>query len=431
MPKRNPRVFFDIAIGNNAGGRVEFELYADVTPRAAENFRGLCTGEYGTGRTSKKPLSYDGCKIFRCVKGQYLQSGDFVHNNGDGGESIYGGTFNDEDFTRRHTCAGVLSMANRGRNTNGSQFFITLKRQPQLDGKHIVVGQCVGGMDVIRAAAMVPVDKNDAPRVPIRISGCGEVLDFIKKNQASSTVVQSKKIAGLEDEEEGVWKPGMGGGVRWSEGGKAILAGKAGGVPVPESEKVEKSEEVDELEGGGVVVNPSACRNPRERKLLELKLRMNQCRTSNNKEVIEEQKRFADPDYQRQQAAEKKHKREEKQMEEENGPMPGQLPKGKEYLNDTAEHVELREAKKKRGDPNAFSWDVFNQDALYRAHDKRVKHLEFDQKAYDDQKKKTLQWRQKHKNVMWLSGDHGLPDEDELNDMITDYIQKLQGKGDD
>ena len=92
MPKKKPVVYLDISIGGRTGGRVEFELFNDVTPTTAENFRGLCTGEYGIGRQTKKNLCYDGCKVFRVKKGAYIQSGDIVSNNGDGGESVYGGT---------------------------------------------------------------------------------------------------------------------------------------------------------------------------------------------------------------------------------------------------------------------------------------------------------------------------------------------------
>lgn len=111
-----------------------FELFSDVTPKTAENFRGLCTGEYGHGKVYKKKLHFLGSRFHRIVEDQFVQAGDFIYGNGTGGESIYGETFRDENFQRRHTCAGLLSMANRGRNTNSSQFFITLKACPHLDG---------------------------------------------------------------------------------------------------------------------------------------------------------------------------------------------------------------------------------------------------------------------------------------------------------
>jgi len=371
---------------------VVFELFNDVTPRTAENFRGLCTGEYGLGRTTKKKLSYQGCSVFRSVKDFMIQSGDFQFNTGDGGESIYGGTFNDEDFSRRHTQGGILSMANRGRNSNGSQFFITLKRCPRLDGKHIVFGQVVDGMDVIRAIGKVPIDKDERPRVPITIVGCGE-LGVKKGSGDDPTLVMGKQIASLTEEiipEENA-----------AQKAKAILKGGQGGAAVEASDG-------DFSEGGslskareeeGEIAAMAPPKNERERRLFELRMRMNQGRAKNNKEVVEEQKRNSDPDYARRQA-EGRHKRAladdlggnkgkgKAEDADDAAERPGAVPRGKEYLNDTVEKCEMRDAKKKKGNPDAFGWDVFNQDSLYRAHDKRLKHLAFDEKAYQEQKAK-------------------------------------------
>jgi len=387
---KNPRVFLDFSIGGRGGGgRVVIELFADVTPRTAENFRGLCTGEYGQGRTTKKSLNYAGCSVFRSIKGFMLQTGDIQFNTGDGGESIYGGKFNDEDFTRRHTQAGILSMANTGRNSNGSQFFITLKRSAQLDGKHVAFGQVVGGMDVIRAIGQVPTDRDDKPRVPITIVSCGEE-GKMSKNMADPHAQLEKKILDLNEEiaPSGIKVPE-------SVKAKAILAGKQGGVPVDasfESTKRVVDATSDEVEGSAGL---APARNERERKLFELRLRMNQCRAQNNKEVVEEQKRAADPEYSKKQA-EERHKRaleKEESADQADGQStkekrgrPGELPEGKAYLNDTIEAVEMRQAKKKKGNPDAFGWDVFNQDSLYRAHDKRLKEIQFDEKAYHEQK---------------------------------------------
>jgi len=367
---------------------VVFELFYDLTPRTAENFRGLCTGEYGIGKKTKKPLHYTGCSFFRSVKDFMVQTGDFQFNNGDGGESIYGGTFNDEDFSRRHTQGGVLSMANKGRNTNGSQFFITLKRCPRLDNKHIAFGQVVDGMDVIRAISKVPIDRDEKPRVPIMIVGSGE-LGTKNANQADPTLQMSNQIAKLQEE---AFPTDI--SVNNAEKAKAILKGAQGGAAI-EDEKASSSSSkpAQESDPGAGMAPP---RNDRERKLYELRMKMNAGRTKNNKEVIEEQKRNADPDYARKQA-EARHKRgleEEAKKDDPDGlkdsdAKSGALPKGKDYLNDTVEQVEMREAKKKKkGNPDAFGWDVFNQDSLYNAHDKRLKHVVFDEQGYKDQQEK-------------------------------------------
>lgn len=169
--KVNPKVYMDIQIGSKGAGRIIFELFTDFTPKTAENFRGLCTGDY-SGSTQSK-LSYQNSKFHRVVDGFVIQGGDITNGNGTGGFSIYGRTFNDESFARKHSCAGLLSMANSGRNTNSSQFFITLKACPHLDDKHVVFGQVIDGMEVVRQISKVSIDKKDKPRVPVIIVDCG------------------------------------------------------------------------------------------------------------------------------------------------------------------------------------------------------------------------------------------------------------------
>uniref|UniRef100_A0A146L0K8 Peptidyl-prolyl cis-trans isomerase n=1 Tax=Lygus hesperus TaxID=30085 RepID=A0A146L0K8_LYGHE len=124
MKKARPRVFFDVEVGGLPIGRVVFQLYSDKVPITSENFRALCTGEKGIGKTSGKPLHYKGIIFHRVVKDFMVQGGDFTVGNGTGGESIYGGTFDDEALDGKHERPFLLSMANRGKDTNGSQFFI-------------------------------------------------------------------------------------------------------------------------------------------------------------------------------------------------------------------------------------------------------------------------------------------------------------------
>jgi len=169
-----PRVFFDITIGDEAAGRIEFELFNDYVPKTAENFRALCTGEKGTGTTGK-PLHYKGCTFHRCIKGFMLQGGDFTNGNGTGGESIYGAKFADENFKIKHDQPGLLSMANAGPGTNGSQFFITTVETPHLDGKHVVFGRVVSGMEVVRKIEDLPTKPGDVPEQPVVIADCGEI----------------------------------------------------------------------------------------------------------------------------------------------------------------------------------------------------------------------------------------------------------------
>ncbi|RKP25449.1 cyclophilin-like domain-containing protein, partial [Syncephalis pseudoplumigaleata] len=171
----NPRVFLDVDIDGKRGSIV-IELFADEVPVTAENFRALCTGERGVGQQSSMPLHYRGSIFHRIIKGFMIQGGDFTRRNGTGGESIYGGMFNDESFKRKHDTHGLLSMANRGPNTNSSQFFITTRPTPHLDNKHVVFGRVVRGYDeVVAVVENTPVDANDRPTAIVMIANCGEL----------------------------------------------------------------------------------------------------------------------------------------------------------------------------------------------------------------------------------------------------------------
>jgi len=168
-----PRVFFDVSINGKPSGKITMELFTDITPKTAENFRCLCTGEKGVGK-SGKALHFKQSKFHRIIPGFMLQGGDFTRGDGTGGESIYGVKFNDENFDMKHTEKGMLSMANSGRHTNGSQFFITVAPTPWLDGKHVVFGRVVDGMNVITAVEEYGTNQG-RPSGVVVIEECGEV----------------------------------------------------------------------------------------------------------------------------------------------------------------------------------------------------------------------------------------------------------------
>eukprot|EP00892_Ulva_mutabilis_P010894 jgi/Ulvmu1/8177/UM040_0074.1 len=161
--------------GSAVAGRVVAELFRDTCPKAVENFLCLCTGERGAGKASKKPLHYKGVAFHRIVRGFCCQGGDVVKGDGSGGDSIHGGKFNDEKagLKLRHDGAGVLSMANSGKNTNSSQFFFTLAAAPQCDGKHVVFGRVLEGIEVLKRIDAEAASDDGAPKVPVTIVDCG------------------------------------------------------------------------------------------------------------------------------------------------------------------------------------------------------------------------------------------------------------------
>jgi len=159
-------VFFDVETDGEALGRITFELHADVAPKTAENFRALCTGEKGYG--------YKESTFHRIIPDFMIQGGDFTNHNGTGGKSIYGSKFDDENFELKHTEPGLLSMANSGPNTNGSQFFITPVVTLWLDDKHVVFGKVTEGMDIVKKMEALG-SRMGEPSKQVTISDCGEL----------------------------------------------------------------------------------------------------------------------------------------------------------------------------------------------------------------------------------------------------------------
>lgn len=195
MDKRKikKRVFMEIVIGRKNVGRIIFDLFYDITPKTSENFYRLCTGDYNSNITNKK-LSYLGSKFTKIVQNDYIEGGELS-------ESIYGKYFNDENFQRRHTSAGLLSMSSSGKNTNCSKFLITLSQCMYLDGKNVIFGHVTQGMEIIREISKLPIDINERPKVEVVIFKCGdfEIGEIVNRENVFLNVLKQVEIRRKEN----------------------------------------------------------------------------------------------------------------------------------------------------------------------------------------------------------------------------------------
>jgi peptidyl-prolyl isomerase G (cyclophilin G) len=393
------KVFLDIVIGTTAIGRVIFELFTDITPKTAENFRGLCTGEYGYGRVNKKKLHYKGSRFHRIVEDQFIQGGDIVYGNGSGGESIYGEIFKDENFQRRHACAGLLSMANKGRNQNSSQFMITLKPCPHLDGKHVVFGQVIEGIEVVRQIAKVPTDANERPKIKVIIYDSGDldtrrihlIEDPFKETMAAlyeDRVRNEKvKIMGPEEAEEYRKKKKPSAfDIIQNYSDEENLENKPS-ESEPEDEEQEnvlanhESEEEQEEEVMNTIKEKMGLEGVK--KFQELKAKINEVRNLNMKAVQEEHLKSQDPEWDKKQIRED-YKRSRNELKEKM--LQQGIPEDKFYSLQSINKSEIQNSKNEKKQKSAtFGWDVFNTDSLFRSYKKRVKNMPFDKSLYDDQ----------------------------------------------
>ncbi|XP_018607016.1 NK-tumor recognition protein isoform X1 [Scleropages formosus] len=201
--KDRPQCYFDVEVNREPVGRIVFQLFSDICPKTSKNFLCLCTGEKGTGKTTGKYLCYKGSTFHRVVKNFMIQGGDFTEGNGKGGESIYGGYFEDENFTLKHDRAFLLSMANRGKDTNGSQFFITTKTAPHLDGVHVVFGLVISGFEVIKQIECLKTDSASRPYADVRVIDCGQLItksanDVLGSKRKWASVSADSSISSLD-----------------------------------------------------------------------------------------------------------------------------------------------------------------------------------------------------------------------------------------
>eukprot|EP00873_Tetraselmis_striata_P023828 jgi/Tetstr1/444092/TSEL_003329.t2 len=421
----NPRVYLDLAIGSQAVGRVVIELRADVVPRTAENFRALCTGEKGVGGNGVA-LHFKGSTFHRIIPGFMCQGGDFTMHDGTGGESIYGEKFADENFTLKHSVPGTLSMANAGPDTNGSQFFICTEATPWLDGKHVVFGEVIEGMGVVRKAEATG-SRGGTTSQRVRVTDCGELLS--RKAQLESKLAEEAEMEKLRNDPINLnpdaesmrrlkalavdkpmkAKPP----VRTAQDELAELEAKetaAKRAAQPEAEAPLEAEapplrsagaageeaggpeaagEAGASSPGGEGDDPLAFMakmTPRERKLYQLQQKLNACRRMNQSAVVEERKReqkvkLDGPAGDDTTNAKRKWYEEKKKKQEAELEKLGLTPKDAHRLQ-SLEAAEL-EYKKKAKKETPFGWDSFNQKALYNAYDKRASKIPYTKADYE------------------------------------------------
>eukprot|EP01083_Nonionella_stella_P212488 767313_1 len=198
------QVFLDIELADEPIGRIVIELFNDIVPKTAKNFYYLCTGEKGKCKSNEsKLLCYKNSKFHRVIRNFMIQGGDITKGNGIGGESIYGNTFEDENFILKHDRPGRVSMANSGPNQNASQFFITCSKQTHLNNKHVVFGQVISGMNIVNSIQNLPVKQyktnSNKPKFPVKISECGDLKIW---NKIEKQIFNKQTINENENENE-------------------------------------------------------------------------------------------------------------------------------------------------------------------------------------------------------------------------------------
>lgn len=411
----NPRVYFDVEIRNQPAGRIVMVLFADIVPRTVENFRALCTGEKGVSSRGNR-LHFKESKFHRVIPGFMCQGGDFTAGDGTGGESIYGPTFEDENFSLKHTEPGLLSMANAGPNTNGSQFFLTVAETPWLDGKHVVFGKVVEGMATLKRIEDVG-SRSGRPTAPVVIAECGELpsrrqilakmqaeremeiqlqrdptevdpdkearmrLQSIKSGlKARGVVTAQDELRALEEEERKRREteemthrePDM------SEDEEEEAEGKV----LPQKQQEQENINTVEKDAG---MGAGSMASQRMARLKELRAKMRQAHKSNESAVVNEVRnqklKESMPSFDGEEDGRKKWHEEKMKKKEAELQRLG-LPKEKAYLVQTAETAEAI-AKKKNKRKNPQGWEAFNQAALYAAYERRTESIKPNLEEYE------------------------------------------------
>jgi len=423
----NPRVYFDIEIRGEPAGRIVMSLFADVVPRTVENFRALCTGEKGVSPTGNR-LCFQGSIFHRVIPGFMCQGGDFTAGklergclgsvmcqlidnttcnlccagDGTGGESIYGAMFEDENFELKHTEAGLLSMANAGPNTNGSQFFLTTVETPWLDGKHVVFGKVVEGMSTVKRIEDVG-SRSGTTTGKVVISECGELPSrrqiFAKiraekeaeaRLRVDPTLVDPDEEArkrllalkGKKVERKGFEKTAQ-------EELEELEANEKKSMQVVKKKQEEEQDlESDEEDNEAVVLDEKdekTAMHSKMQKLRELRMKMRQARTSNEAAVVQEAKASSlkatmhRSDVDPEDSGRKKWHEEKLRRRKDELTRLG-LSQDKAYMIETAETAEAIAKKNAKKSQHA---DTLSQAALYAAYERRTQHIKPNKEEYE------------------------------------------------
>ncbi|MEW5299228.1 MAG: hypothetical protein WDW38_005112 [Sanguina aurantia] len=410
-----PRVFFDIEIGGEPSGRVVMELRSDVVPKTVDNFRALCTGEKGSGKAGRK-LLYKSSAFHRIITDFMCQGGDFTAGDGTGGESIYGAKFSDENFKLRHDTAGILSMANAGKDTNGSQFFICTAPCPWLDDKHVVFGKVVEGMLVVKRMEMCGSKSGKVSRRVV-ISDSGElpskVQMLMRLRQEKEEAARMKADSGcLDADAESLRRiqalqSGGGAGTSGSAAAGGASAAAGGSSSRPEqggssaqapgqqhnkrsastpAEDYAEEEGADERGDGIQGSNPYEGMSARQRKLHELRDQLKMSRKANQNAVIAEKKRIKAPSEDTAEAGNIGQKRwmEEKTKRRDEELQRLGLDPTQKHRIESVEYADVQYAERERKQASQTQGVYSNHQAtLYKSYLKRAENIPYGPSDYE------------------------------------------------
>ena len=395
------------------------ELRADVVPKTCENFRALCTGERGRSGRTGKLMTYANSTFHRVIPNFMCQGGDFTNGDGSGGESVYGEKFRDENFTLKHGGAGTVSMANSGPNTNGSQFFITTGNASWLDGKHVVFGSVVDGMEVVRRMEACG-SKSGRTRETVKIVECGEVpLELIGEDELTEAgrevlarAEAERKLANREARAVGAENADQASARRLKESMAAAAAAAAQASTTNHSVEEEDA-------AVAAASDPTASMSAKQRKLFELRLKLNEGRKKNQAAVVEEKKRVDAPE---EYANAQKRKINEMAKKSRTDTLVKQgIDPTAYHLTATMEQAERsKKVKKHVYDPNNAG--QFSADRQYAAYERANAHLVVDMEAYNAQKESTPDFYRSKDSIYYTSNK---PSQDAIN-RLAEQVSTVQ-----